>query len=144
LILDAFNDLNWAAVGVALVAAFAIGSIWFAPPVLGNYWARQVSRYTGIPESRITEGAGRPGTLVEWVVVTAANAVVLGLAVEAIGADTAGEGIILGLVLGVGLGSTVTAWPPIFARMPIEWWLVNNGAYLLMQAAMGAILGAWQ
>ena len=36
------------------------------------------------------------------------------------------------------------SWPPVFARMPSAWWLVNNGAFLLMPAAMGAILGAWQ
>ena len=50
----------------------------------------------------------------------------------------------LGLVLGVGFGATFGSWPAIFARMPWEWWLVNAGAFLLMQVAMGVILAAWQ
>jgi hypothetical protein len=50
---------------------------------------------------------------------------------------------VLGLVLGLGLGATLASWPPIFARMPWQWWLVNSGAFVLMQVAMGTILGAW-
>jgi hypothetical protein len=73
----------------------------------------------------------------------AVNAVALALAAEGVGADSAGDGIVLGVVLGIGFGATVNSWPPIFARMPWEWWLVNSGAFVLMQVAMGAILGAW-
>jgi hypothetical protein len=69
--------------------------------------------------------------------------VALALAAEGVGADSAGDGIVLGVVLGIGFGATVNSWPPIFARMPWEWWLVNSGAFVLMQVAMGAILGAW-
>lgn len=59
---------------------------------------------------------------------------------EAVNADSAGEGVVLGL----GFGATLSRWPPIFARLPWQWWLVNNGAFLLMQDAIGAILGAWR
>lgn len=45
MILDYLNDVNWPAVGTALVAAFAIGLVWFAPSALGGFRARQVSRY---------------------------------------------------------------------------------------------------
>ena len=72
------------------------------------------------------------------------TAVVMGTTVEAVGAKSAGEGVVLGLVLGVGFGATLASWPAIFARMPREWWLVNTGAFLLMQVAMGVILAAWQ
>lgn len=74
----------------------------------------------------------------------AINAVVLGLLVNGLGADSPGEGIVVGIALSLGFGATLSSWPSIFARMPREWWLVNNGAFLLMQAAMGAILGSWQ
>ena len=68
----------------------------------------------------------------------------MGMAVEAVSAKSSGEGVVLGLVLGVGFGATFGSWPAIFARMPWEWWLVNAGAFLLMQVAMGVILAAWQ
>jgi hypothetical protein len=143
-ILNFLDDVNWPAVAVSLVAAFAIGLVWFAPPALGRFWARHVSRYAGIPEGEITSGASQTASLAKWLVAIAINAVVVALAVEAVDADSAGDGVVLALILGIGLGATVSSWPAIFARMPWEWWLVNNGAFLLMQVAMGAILGAWR
>lgn len=144
MILDSLNDVNWAAVGAALVAAFAIGLVWFSPSAVGGFWARQVSRYTGMTEGEITNGAAQAAPLAKWLVGIGVTAVVMAVAVKAVGADSAGDGVVLGLVLGVGLGPTLSSWPPIFARMPWRWWLVNSGAFLLMQIAMGAILGAWE
>ena len=144
MILDFHDDINWAAFGASLIAAFAIGLVWFSPSALGNVWAKQVSRYTGIPVGEITSGASQATPLAKWLGGIAITAVVTALTVEAVGADSAGDGIVVGLALGVGLGATFSSWPPIFARMPWQWWLVNNGAFLLMLVAMGAILGAWQ
>ena len=143
MILDFLNDVNWTAAGASLIAASAIGLVWFSPSALGNFWAQQVSRYAGIPEDQITSGASQATPLAKWLLGIATTAVVMALTVEAVGADSAGDGAVLGLVLGVGFGATLSSWPPIFARMPWQWWLVNSGAFLLMQVAMGAILGAW-
>ena len=143
MILDVFDDLNWWAVVAAALAAFAVGFVWYAPPVFGRYWARQASRYAGIPEDELL--GGNPALpFAKWLVGMAVNAVALALAVEAVGADSAGDGIVLGVVLGIGFGATVFSWPAIFARVPWGWWLVNTGAFVTMQIAMGAILGAWQ
>ena len=144
MILDFLDDINWAAVGVSLVVAFAIGLVWFSPSALGGFWARQVSRYTGMPEGEVIKGSSQAPPLAQWLLGFAITAVVMALAGEAVGADSAGDGVVLGLVLGVGLGATLSSWPPIFARMPWAWWLVNNGAFLLVLASMGAILGAWR
>ena len=144
MIIDSFNDLNWVAVAVATIAAFAIGLVWFAPPVLGTLWARQVSQYAGIAEADVTDGAAKGAALLPWFVATAVNVVVLALAVAATRADSLADGIVLGLVLSVGFGATLCSWPTIFARLPRTWWLLNCGAALLMNAAAGAILGAWQ
>ena len=66
------------------------------------------------------------------------------MTVEAVGASSVGEGLVLGVVLTVGFGATLASWPPIFARMPWSWWLVNSCAFLLMQVAMSVILAAWR
>ena len=105
MIIDSFNDLNWVAVAVATIAAFAIGLVWFAPPVLGTLWARQVSQYAGIAEADVTDGAAKGAALLPWFVATAVNVVVLALAVAATGADSLADGVVLGLVLSAGLRS---------------------------------------
>ena len=144
MILDALDDVNWAAVAVAAATAFAIGSVWFAPPVLGDAWARQVSAYTGASGDEINADATRAPALAKWLLGIVVTAVTLALAVKAVGADRAGDGIVLGAVLWAGLAAAFFSWPAIFARMPWRWWLISSGAFLLMLIAMGAILGAWE
>ena len=143
MILDFVNDINWLALGAAVAAAFSIGLLWFSPVAFGGFWARQVSRYTGLSEDEITREASRSHTLGRWLASIGVTAFVLALTVEAVGASSAGEGLALGVVLTVGFGATLASWPPIFARMPWSWWLVNTSAFLLMQVAMGVILATW-
>lgn len=144
MILDFLDEVNWAAVAVALLVAFVIGAVYFLRSVVGGVWARQVFRYAGIPENETISGSSQPGAVAKWLASIAVNAVALALAVRAVGADSPGEGVVVGIVFWLGFGATSTSWPPTFTRMPWEWWLVNNGAFLLMQVAMGAILGAWR
>ena len=35
---DVLGDLNWLAVLVAALAYFAIGALWYAPPLFGKAW----------------------------------------------------------------------------------------------------------
>lgn len=71
------------------------------------------------------------------------NAAVLAALVRAVGANSAGTDALRGIAVWVGFGVTFSAWPVIFARQPWDLWAVNNGAFLLMQVVMGAIVGAW-
>lgn len=144
MILEFVDDINWLALGAAVAAAFSIGVLWFSPAAFGGFWARQVSRYSGLPEDEITREASRPHTLGRWLASIVVSAVVLAMTVEAVGASSVGEGLVLGVVLTVGFGATLASWPPIFARMPWSWWLVNSCAFLLMQVAMSVILAAWR
>jgi hypothetical protein len=143
MILDALANLNWIAVAASALVAFGIGLAWFAPRSLGTIWARQVSRYTGIPTSEVAAAASRPPALGAWLTTIVVNAVGVALVIELGGARSAWDGALIGLALGVGLGATLNTWPLIFAGMPRTWWMLNNGAFLVMQVAMGAILGAW-
>ena len=144
MIRDALGDLNWITVAASSLVAFGIGLAWYAPRSLGNLWARQVTRYTGIPQAEIDAAAGRPPALGAWLATIAINAIVLALAIDLGGVDSAWDGALLGLVLGIGLGATLSSWPLIFARMPGTWWMLNIGAFLVMQVAMGSIVGAWR
>ena len=39
---SAFNDINWLSVVVASASAFAIGSLWYSPLLLGNIWQKEL------------------------------------------------------------------------------------------------------
>jgi Protein of unknown function (DUF1761) len=91
---DVLGDLNWLAVIGATVAYFALGGIWYAPAVFGNLWMRSAG--IEAPE----------GTQASFYVIPALTCLLASIAVGMLGAatstDTVSEGIVLGLVTGVG------------------------------------------
>ena len=134
-----FSQVDWVGVVLAALAAFGVGSIWFAPPVFGNRWGRAIKSWT-----RLTDRDLRPVPLlmVAWLVGAFANAVAIDVLLDLARAYTAKEGLTIGAFIGVGIGVPLTAWPVLFARQPRTIWLLNAGAFILMQLAIGTILGA--
>ncbi|MGH2554224.1 MAG: DUF1761 domain-containing protein [Actinomycetota bacterium] len=136
---DVLGDLNWLAVIVATVAYFAPGGLWFASPVFGRPWIRA----SGI---QMPEGA--PGTafyvgpFATCLVATIATAML----VEATGSDTLGEGIVLGLVLGIGLALTTLFVTGIFDPKkpePMVWFAITGGYHLIGLLIAGGTLATW-
>ena len=97
MVLDFFGDLNWLAIVVATVAWFAFSAIWYSVPPLSNAWQRA---------AKVTAGDGSPlvtlliPTFIGYFVTT----IVIALLARAIGATDLGDGLVLGIVLGVGFG----------------------------------------
>lgn len=141
---EAFGDVNWLAVLVAAVAAFAVGIVWFSPPVFGGIWAREVSGYTGIPDADIAAAAEKPTALSRWFLGILAASAALGLVAELAGVDSFRDGVALGVACGLGFGATLSSWPSVFARLPWRWWILNVAAFVVMLAVMGAIIGSWR
>jgi len=144
MILDSLDNLSWPAVGTATAVAVAIGMAWFSPRLLGGFWARHVAHYSGIPEVDITANASQPPVLGRWIVAIAVSIITLALAVDNSTVDSAGDGAVVGLTLAVGIAAAFFSWPPIFARMPWQWWFVNSAAFVVMLSAAGAVIGARQ
>jgi len=142
MILHQLSHLNWGAVVVATFAAFAIGSVYYMPQVMGDRWAAVVAGYTGRDKKELS-GNPVPSALAQWLAGMFVCATVFAMLVRAGGADSAGSGIVLGLVLWAGLGATFSSWPAIFARQPWSLWAINNAVFVLMLVAAGAILGGW-
>lgn len=132
---DVLGDVNYLAALVAAVAYFAWGAVWYAPPVLGNVWQRSAG--VEIPEGTTPSPIFFIGTLVAYFVAALATAA---LAV-ATGSDTVGEGVVLGLVVGVGYAVTAAAVVTIYERKPqptTYFWL--NAIYNLIGALIVAVI----
>jgi hypothetical protein len=142
-LLDALADVRWLALLAASVAAFVLGAVWFAPSVLGTLWARDVAGYTGSTTEDVARRAAQPSALAPWFLSVLVATFVVELLLQASDADGLAEGASLGAILGVGVGAAFFSWPVVFARLPLRWWLLNSGAFVLMLAVAGAVLGAW-
>jgi hypothetical protein len=137
--LDAFSDVNYLAVIVAALVYFALGAIWYIPPVMGRAWQKA----GGI---EMTEGEGPAPVLFvgTYVAYAAAGLATAALAV-ATGTDTAAEGIVLGLVVGVGYAFTAAAVTALYDRkpQPMAWWLINGIFNVIGLVVVGVIVGVW-
>ena len=139
---DVLGDLNWLAVIVAAIAYFAIGAVWYAPPVLGKTWMAA----GGITVEQ-TEGGPGGGGLRR----AARRQPALGdRARHARGGDGnrhAGRGLVLGAVIAVGFAlaiSFVTATFESTKPKPMVWGAVNAGYHIVGNLVAAAIIGAWQ
>jgi uncharacterized protein DUF1761 len=137
---DALNDLNWLAVIVAALAYYALGAAWYAPPVLGKAWMRSIGMDTaGTPPSP------SPAVLIVPFFAQLIEAIAMGMLAAATLTDTLGEGIVLGLVAGVGVSTMIVLVTATFETKPEKWtWFaITAGYHLVGLLIVGAIVGAW-
>jgi hypothetical protein len=132
-----FQTLNIWAILVSTVVAFALGALWFSPPVFGRLWQRANNFGPGEPGK-----AGGAGLLIAFIltlVMSVNLAMFLNdpkttLAWGATAGFLAGFGWVL---MGIGIIS-------IFERRPLSYVLINGGFLTVVLTVMGAILGAWR
>ena len=97
---DGLSDLNWLAVLVAALAYFAIGALWYAPPVFGRPW--MAAGGMTMPEEGTRPS---PAIYLTPLVGSVLSSVALAMLAEATGTDTLQRGIVLGLVAAIIIAS---------------------------------------
>jgi hypothetical protein len=139
---DVLGELNWLAVIVAAVAYFVLGAIWYAPPVLGKPWMA-----AGGMEMPADDQRPGPGIYLVPLIGSVLSAIALGMLAEASDTDTAGEGLVLGLVTAVGFALAIALITATFETnkpKPMVWGAINAGYHALGIIVAALIIGAWQ
>jgi hypothetical protein len=134
-------QLNWLAVLVGAVVYFVLGALWFAPQVFGRPWMAAI----GWDESR-PRPEMNPISYIGPAVFYLVAAIATGLLAAATGTDTLQEGVVLGLVVGVGYALTVTATDAVFdPNKPKPWtWFAISGAYHVVSLVIvGVLVAIW-
>jgi uncharacterized membrane protein len=139
---DALSDLNWLAVIVAAIAYFAIGALWYAPPVFGKVW--MAAGGMAMPE---TGTRPSPAIYLTPLVGSVLSAIALGMLAKATGTDTLEEGIALGLVVAIGFAvaiSFITAQFESDKPKPMVWGAVNAGYHVVGNLIAAIIVACWR
>lgn len=135
------ESVNWLAVGVAAIATFFLGGIWYT--ALAKPW----QRLHGYTDEQVVEMKKlRPppvffgGMIVSYLLLAA----VLGVLFASVGIASLSAGATMGLLLwlGVALPIGITAW--IASNKPFAAFAIDFAYQLVFLLLTGAILGAWR
>jgi hypothetical protein len=139
---DLLTDLSWLAVLVAALAYFAIGAMWYAPPVFGKAWMA-----AGGMEPPEAGTRPSPAIYLTPLIGSLLSAVALGMLAEASGTDTFGEGVVLGLVVAIGFAVSIAFVTAQFESQkpkPMVWGAVNAGYHVVGSLIAAIIIASWQ
>ncbi len=129
--------INWPAVVVAALSAFAIGGVWYNPKVFGTAW---------MVDSKLTEDDMKRGNTVKIFGFTALFALISSANLAAFLADPKTDlawGATAGFLAGVWTFAAIAT----HSLFELKSWrhIFINGLYsVLSLTLMGAILGAWR
>jgi hypothetical protein len=135
------SQINFLAVGVAALATFFLGALWYEP-FFGKAW-RSAHGYS---EEKLKEMQARRPMPVFFAALLASY-VVAGFAVAALvtrmDITSAGAGAVLGLYIWVVVAAiSFTAW--VSSDKPFLAFQIDAGYQLLYLPLIGAIVGAWR
>ncbi len=131
-----FSTINWIAVPVAAVSAFALGGLWYGP-LFGKSWQALMKL-----SDEDLQNSGHPAMIFGCAfLLTLVQATVLAALLPA--AAGAGAGAGLGLLLGVAFVASAFGVNYLFARHPRALFGIDAGYNVVQFAIMGGIIGAF-
>jgi len=133
---DVLGDVNWLAILIATLVYMVLGALWYGP-LFGKAWMNAIG-WDGADEQR-----PGPGIYAFPAVAYLIASIATAMLAEASGSDTVGEGLVLGLVVGIGYAVTLTMVAVTFdpTKRPAPANLVMiTGLYNLVSLVIAGIL----
>lgn len=134
------GGINWLAVVIGTVVYFLLGAVWFAPATpIGRAWVKAAAYESP------TSGTQSTNVFYVFPLVTCLVMVIaVALLAQATGVGNLGDGIVLGLVVGIGFAVPLLLQVAAFEfKKPQQWtWGVIDASYHAVGLlAAGAIIG---
>ena len=134
-----FADVNFLAVGVATVLAFALGALWYSPLLFAKPWtAGHGYSPDQVKEMQAGMGLTYAISFLCWLVMATALALVAPHFGEGVGAM-----IHMGVLLWLGFSATVGLTNNRFSGTPFSVWVIDSGYQVGSIVIMAVVLGLW-
>lgn len=131
-------DVNYWAALVSVVAAMAIGAIYYSPAVAGRAWMNAIGK---TPEE--IKASAKPSMYIVTAVLAFLQAIVLSAVISWAGDVSLWGGVLIGLLLWVGMAVPVISNTFLFEGRKRINHVISTGYYLITLVVMGGIIGAW-
>lgn len=134
---NAFQNLNWAAIIVAAVSAFALGALWYSPLLFSKRWMKE----SGVSQ----ENAENTNMVKTFGLAFMLSLVASFFLAMFIGADAgAGFGALAGFMAGLGWVFTFMGIIYLFEQKSLALFLINSLYSVAALTLMGFIIGVWK
>ncbi|WP_439565826.1 DUF1761 family protein [Microcella sp.] len=134
-------ELNWLAILVAFVVAFAAGALWFGPKTFFPVWWKAMGRseddVPGGGNMALVFGLTAVGALVQVIAVASVISFV-DLAAGPVGPL---GGALTGLLLGIGFAAASSLSHRLFAGHGLTVWIIEVGSDVLNYTLVGLVIG---
>jgi hypothetical protein len=134
--------VNWLPVIVGTAIYFALGAVWYSRLLFANPWQEAI----GWDTAR-TEPQANPMTYVIPAVLYLIAAVATALLANATGTDTLAEGVVLGLVTGVGFALPMVGVEAAFdpnKPKPLVWFAITTAYHVIGFVILAVLVAVWQ
>jgi hypothetical protein len=131
---NVLGQVSWLGVGAATLASAVLGAVWFTA-LFGKYYTRALGR-EGQPQFKMTP-IFMVGPFLCGLVTCIASAILM----QALGVNSIGDGLMFGLIVGLGLLATTTANTGINPNIPrpILYGIIS-GSYFLVAGVMISLI----
>lgn len=132
------SEINYLAVAAAIIVQYLGGAAWFG--IFANPWLNAL----GKTRAEIQADGPQWKSYVTAFIGSVVTVFVLAVILEALGGDDILDGLVLGVVCGIGFIATSLAAQFSFEGRPLKLYLIDAGYPVLGLAAAGVIIGVWQ
>lgn len=129
---------SWWALIAAIVAAYAVGAVWYSPALFIHRWAAMA----GVDGAKFK--AGMPRALVVDGICFAIMAWALDRVLDAWNVTTLSGGLAVALLIWAGFVATTLIHSVTYEHRPLAFYAINAGYRLVSIAAMAAVLTLWR
>ena len=128
-------DVNWLAVVLAALAKFAIGGVWYSPPVFGPRWGAIVGVSPEAFKARMLSA------MLTDFVSSLVLAWILANSLQFMGAIGLIPGLRTSFFLWLGFIATTLLSTTVYEGRPLTLFWINAGYWLISMLVMGAVIG---
>lgn len=134
-------QINYLAVLVAAIAAFALGALWYSPILFAKQWMK-AHGHTEADALEMRKSANR-AYLVTFL-CQLVIALVLAILIEMIGIYRGIGGIKLGALCWLGFAATIGLTSQVFSNKRLAVYVIDVAYQLVYLVLMGWILAIWR
>ena len=136
---DALENINYLAVLGATLSTVVVGSIWYARGVFGKEWMKLV----GLKDKDVENKDGMAVLFASMLVFSFVTALTLSALLYLTNMRSAGEGALMGAIVGFAFSFAQMQGNYSFAKRKFELLLIDGGHNIVQLIIVGWIVGIW-